>query len=70
MIEELRWKLAAKFMEMAHNQIEKGGFRNVKRGLKLTKIAISVMPYDEAMLAYMKMSWNEMIAGTIKEQES
>ena len=44
MLETIRYKLGVKLLQMAHEQIEKGDFDSIMRGLRYTKSAVAIVP--------------------------
>lgn len=49
MLKTIRYKLGAKLLQMAHEQIEKGDFDSIMRGLRYTKSAIAIVPNDNEL---------------------
>ncbi len=44
MLRNVRYKIALQFMKKAHNQIESGEFREIRKGLKNLKYSVLIMP--------------------------
>ena len=44
MLKTIRYKLGVKLLQMAHEQIEKGDFDSIIRGLRYTKSAVAIVP--------------------------
>lgn len=44
MLENIRWKMAAKLAKKAHETVELGGFENIKKGLLYFKVSLILVP--------------------------
>lgn len=49
LVELLQYKVALKHLEIAEYYIEKGGFKNIKKGLKHFKYSVWVCPPSEEL---------------------
>ena len=51
MLTRIRWKLAAFLARKAHECIDKGGYKNIKKGLKYFKWSVEIVPPSDHLRA-------------------
>lgn len=62
MFNSIRWKMAAYLAKKAVEETEKGGFKNIKKGLKYFKMSIQIAPPDKELNEHIKTGINEIVS--------
>lgn len=70
MFTEIRWKIAACLAKKAVETTSKGGFENVKKGLKYFEMSLRVAPYDKEVNELIKNRTEDILSRYSNKRES